>query len=100
MTGHEIARQLQDERPCWVIWYGERTRHFWALALWVPGTAGALEAATPSMLITAINNFEMFQPKPRLPVPESPCAAPATAGRGPTASRQRLRLPAQMWAVR
>ena len=61
MTGHEIARQLERERrPWWVIWYGNYTRHFWALASWVPGPAGALEAATPSMLIAAINNFEMF----------------------------------------
>jgi hypothetical protein len=65
VTPHDITRQIQRERrPWWLVWYGTHTRHYWALALWVPDVS-ALEALTPDELVAQINAFELFHPKPR-----------------------------------
>jgi hypothetical protein len=63
---HDIARRLQyRHRPGWSVWYGGRTRQYWALACWVR-PAGALFAAdTPEALDAAIATFETLHPKPK-----------------------------------
>jgi hypothetical protein len=63
---HDIARRLEHQhRPGWVVWYGERTRQYWAMAVWVRTPRSLLGGATPEALDAAIATFEMFHPKPR-----------------------------------
>jgi hypothetical protein len=65
MTPLEVARQIErDRRPWWIVWYGRYTGRDWAMALWVPGPVGVLEAPTPGVLVAAITNFDMLHPKP------------------------------------
>lgn len=62
---HEIARGIEwSHRPGWVVWYGEHTRQYWALACWVRASYAMLTAATPDALAAAMAVFEMFNPKP------------------------------------
>jgi hypothetical protein len=61
----EIARRIEYRlRPWWTVWYGRHTRHYWALAAWVPGLRGMLSAPNPDALDAAITTFEMLHPKP------------------------------------
>jgi hypothetical protein len=61
----DIARRLQHRHwPGWSVWHGRATRHYWALASWVPGLAGMLSAATPDALDAAIAIFVGLHPKP------------------------------------
>lgn len=65
VTPAEIARHIERERrPWWAVWYGRHTGHYWAMALWVPGPAGVLEAPTPHALTGAMESFETTNPKP------------------------------------
>ena len=62
----EIALRIAwKHRPGWVVWYGERTREFWALACWVRTPHAMFGAATPNALDAAMTTFETFHPKPR-----------------------------------
>jgi hypothetical protein len=62
---HDIARRLEyQHRPGWVVWWGEHTRQYWALATWIHTPYGMLCAATPEALDAAIATFEMFHPQP------------------------------------
>jgi hypothetical protein len=60
----EIARRIEyQRRPGWLVWYGQYTRQYWALAAWAP--RGMLAATNPDALDAAMTTFEMFHPKPR-----------------------------------
>jgi hypothetical protein len=61
---HEIARRFEyRHRPGWSVWYGAKTRQYWAVACWLrPG--GMLGADTSEALEAAIGAFEVLQPKP------------------------------------
>jgi hypothetical protein len=62
---HEIARQFgAKHRPWWLIWYGEQTRQYWALAAWVRTPHAMFGAATPDALDAAIATFETLHPRP------------------------------------
>ena len=62
---HEIARRMEyKKRPWWLIWYGQQTRQFWAVASWVRAPDAMLSAATPEALNAAIAIFETLHPKP------------------------------------
>ena len=62
---HEIARRLEyKKRPWWLVWYGQQTRQFWAVASWVRAPDAMLSAPTPEALDAAIATFEQHHPKP------------------------------------
>jgi hypothetical protein len=62
---HEIARHIEyKNRPWWMVWYGDQTRQFWAMAHWVCTPQAMLSAATPDALNAAIATFEILYPKP------------------------------------
>jgi hypothetical protein len=76
VTPLEIARHIEwQRRPWWTVWYGRKTGHYWAIAMWVPGRAGVLEAPTPDLLVAAITNFELLHPKPPIDPSESMAVA-------------------------
>lgn len=61
----EIALRIQHRhRPGWAVWFGRATRHYWALACWVPGRAGFVGAPAPEALDAAIMSVEVRYPKP------------------------------------
>jgi hypothetical protein len=63
----EIARRLQHRHhPGWSVWFGNRTRQYWAAACWVRPAGGLIGAITPDGLEAAIASFEEVHPKPAL----------------------------------
>jgi hypothetical protein len=61
----EIALHIQHRhRPGWAVWFGRTTRHYWALASWVPGRNGFVGAPAPEALDAAITAVELLYPKP------------------------------------
>lgn len=64
----EIASRLQRRHgPGWRVWFGRSTRHYWALASWVPGRDGFVGAPAPEALDAAIATVELLYPKPTRP---------------------------------
>ena len=61
---YKIADAIWKFRPWWVVWWGEHTRCFWAIAAWVHGPASVIAERTPDALLVAMNNFETNHPKP------------------------------------
>lgn len=63
----EIALRIEYEhRPGWLVWYGDQTHQYWAMATWVRTPRAMLGADTPDALDAAITTFEMRHPKPLL----------------------------------
>jgi hypothetical protein len=61
-----FARRLEcQHRPWWRVWYGQHTRRYWALALWIRSAGAMLDAETPERLDAAMATFEMLHPKSR-----------------------------------
>jgi hypothetical protein len=64
----EIADRIWRQRHShWVVWWGEHSQHFWAIATWVRGPAGVIQQKTPDALVAAMNHIEMIYPKPEHP---------------------------------
>jgi hypothetical protein len=62
---HDIAQRIEyQHRPGWSVWYGRKTKLYWALACWVRTPGGMFSAATPEALDAAIATFETLHPKP------------------------------------
>jgi hypothetical protein len=62
----EIALRIQyQHRPGWLVWYGNYTKQYWALASWVLDARAILDAATPDALEAGITAFERLHPKHR-----------------------------------
>jgi hypothetical protein len=63
---HDIARRLQYRHgPGWSIWYGPKTRQYWALAPRARTRHGMFGADTPEALEAAIAAFETLHAKSR-----------------------------------
>jgi hypothetical protein len=62
---HKIADAIGKSRPWWVVWWGEHTRCFWAIAAWVHGPV--LSERTPDALLTAMHNVESAYASRRTP---------------------------------
>jgi hypothetical protein len=61
----DLARRIEyQHRPGWIVWYGRRTREYWALAAWVRTAQALLGAATPDALVAAMVAFEAIYPRP------------------------------------
>jgi PQQ enzyme repeat len=61
----EVVLRIQHRHhPDWSVWFGRATRHYWALASWVPGRDGFVGAAAPEALAAAIASVERRYPRP------------------------------------
>lgn len=66
---HAAARRLEAERPGWRVWWGDKTRQFWAIER---GRAGRMvEAETIDALAERTSNTSTAQPTP-MPAPSAP----------------------------
>jgi hypothetical protein len=61
---YKIADAIWKSRPWWVVWWGEHTRNFWAIAVWVHGPDSVISARTPDALLAAMHNVETIYAKP------------------------------------
>jgi hypothetical protein len=61
---HKIADAIWKSRPWWVVWWGEHTRRFWAIAAWMHGPVSVIAERTPDALLATMHNFETIFPKP------------------------------------
>ena len=62
---YKIADAIWKTRPWWVVWWGEHTRYFWAIAAWVHGPDSLISERTPDALLAAMHNFEMIYARPQ-----------------------------------
>lgn len=85
ITGPEMAAQVDDVFPCWIVWWGEYTQEFWAIP--IPGRGlpcPQLRAATAPDLVGLIRRADAR--RGGLPGPALRPAARSDAGSGGAAA--------------
>lgn len=83
-----VLAVLAVRYPAWTIWYGEATRHWWALPPHDQQRDHLVEAPTVKELVEAIEAIKV-RPRTPFPVPGAPRPASAVRGRWlPTARWQ------------
>ncbi|GAA3135543.1 hypothetical protein GCM10010466_27950 [Planomonospora alba] len=88
--GKAAARALAARLPGWTVWYGEHTRHFWALSrARRPSGASHAEAETAEELERAVRLIEDGAAPPPSPARETPArqASPQQAPAQQTAQQ-------------
>jgi hypothetical protein len=88
---HSLSTMLTARYPRWTIWYGQATRHWWALPPLDRGADRLVEAPTVKELVESI---EGIQARGR-----SPASPPQPGGIlfGEAATSRARRLPAAAW---
>jgi hypothetical protein len=86
-----LVAMLAARYPHWTIWYGQATRHWWALPLFDRDADRFVEAPTVKELIESIEVIQARRPRPA-PAPQPGGilfgeAETSRAGRVPAAAR-------------
>src|SRR5690242_11096879 len=63
MTPAEMARQLDAQCEGWLVWHGQWSRRYWAIACWVRETQVLINAADPVQLLDLMTQIEAKHPK-------------------------------------
>ena len=61
----EIARMIDRKRSRWCVWYGVKTRRFWAVTAPGAPALACVEAPTVESLLAQLDQWEMWHPEVR-----------------------------------